>query len=97
LEDNVEKYGRQATDINIIRRMRIISSITKATDKNTEYVTRIAVPLQQLLDERASILRLYVNCLSRLAIEMNRVQYEFETLELQDKRLTEIDYETSSK
>jgi hypothetical protein len=36
----VEKYGRarQATDHNIIRRMRFACWITKATDTNSEYV-----------------------------------------------------------
>ena len=92
----MEKYGRQATDINITRRILFMCSITKATNKNTEYVTRIAVPLQQLLQERASTIRLYVNCLSCLVIGMNRVRYEFETLELQDKQLTETDSEISS-
>jgi hypothetical protein len=38
--DNVEKYGkaRQATDDNIIRRMRIACWITKATVTQSEYV-----------------------------------------------------------
>jgi hypothetical protein len=38
--DNVEKYGRfgQATDDNIIRRMRFACWITKATDTHSEYV-----------------------------------------------------------
>jgi hypothetical protein len=36
-----KKYGtaRQATDENIIRRMRIEGWITKATDTHSEYVT----------------------------------------------------------
>jgi hypothetical protein len=36
----VEKYGtaRQATDDNIIRRMRFACWITKATDTHSEYV-----------------------------------------------------------
>jgi hypothetical protein len=40
LWDNVEKYGRarQATDDNIIRRMRIACLITKATDTISGYV-----------------------------------------------------------
>ena len=59
LEDDVEKPDRQVTDTNIIRRMRFMCSIIKATDKHSEYVTRIAAPLQQLLHERPSILRLY--------------------------------------
>jgi hypothetical protein len=52
LRDNVEKYGtaRQATDENT-------SWITKATNKHSEYVILIAFPRQQLLRERASMLR----------------------------------------
>jgi hypothetical protein len=40
----VEKYGtaRQATDDNIIRRMRFACRITKATDTRSEYLTLIA-------------------------------------------------------
>jgi hypothetical protein len=55
----VEKYGtaRQATDDNIIRRMRFACWITKATDTYSEYVILIAFPQQQWLRERASILR----------------------------------------
>jgi hypothetical protein len=59
MRDNVEKYGRvrQATDDNIILRMRFASWITKATDTHSEYVTLIAFPRQQWLRERASMLR----------------------------------------
>jgi hypothetical protein len=55
----VEKYGRarQATDDNIIRRMRIAYWITKATDTHSEYGILIAFLQQKLLSERASILR----------------------------------------
>jgi hypothetical protein len=44
LSDNVEKYGtaRQATDDNILRRIRIACWITKATDTHSEYVIHIA-------------------------------------------------------
>jgi len=44
----VEKYrrGGQATDDNIIRRMRITCWIPKATDKNSEYIILIAFPLK---------------------------------------------------
>jgi len=45
-------------------RMRIACSITKATDTHSEYVKLIALPQQQWLLERASMLRLYVHCLS---------------------------------
>ena len=53
LWDNVEKYGtgRQATDHNVIRRMRIGSWIPLATDMHSEYVL-ITLPLQQWLYER---------------------------------------------
>jgi hypothetical protein len=46
LWDNVEKYctARQATEDNIIRRMRCVYRITKPTDTNSEYVTLIAFP-----------------------------------------------------
>ena len=54
------KYGvvRQATDGNIIRRVRVARSIDKATDTHSEYVILIAFPLQQWLCERAPMLRL---------------------------------------
>jgi hypothetical protein len=57
---NVEKYGtaRQATDDNIIRRMRFACTIIKATDTYSEYVTVIGFPRQQWLRERVSMLRL---------------------------------------
>ena len=55
----MEKYGtaRQATDDNIIRRMRFACWLTKATDTHSEYVILIAFPPQQWLRERASMLR----------------------------------------
>jgi hypothetical protein len=58
LWENVEKYGtaRQATDDNIIRRMRFACWITKATDTHSEYATLIYFPRQQWLRERASML-----------------------------------------
>jgi hypothetical protein len=59
LKANMEEYStaRQATDDNIIRRMRVACWVTKATDTHSEYVTHIAFPLQQWLRERASVLR----------------------------------------
>jgi hypothetical protein len=59
LWDNVEKYGRarQATDDNIIRRMRFECCITKATDTHSEYEMFIVFPRQKWLRERAAILR----------------------------------------
>jgi hypothetical protein len=49
----VEKYGvaRQATDDNIIRRMRVVCGITKATDTHSEYVIPFAFPQEQWLHE----------------------------------------------
>ena len=42
----MEKYytAEQATDEDIIRRMRIACWVTKATNILSEYVTRIALP-----------------------------------------------------
>jgi hypothetical protein len=62
----VEKYGiaRQATDDNIIQRMRLACWITKATDIHSQYVILIAFTQQQWLRERASTLRYtYIACL----------------------------------
>jgi hypothetical protein len=55
----VEKYGtaRQATDDNIIRRMRFAFWITKATDTHLGYVILVAFLRQQWSRERASMLR----------------------------------------
>jgi hypothetical protein len=55
----VVKYGRarQATDDNLIRRKRFACWITKATDTHLEYVILLAFARQQLLWERASVLR----------------------------------------
>ena len=42
--------------------MRIACWITKATGTHSEYEMMIDLPQQQLLHERASVLRLYVRC-----------------------------------
>jgi hypothetical protein len=59
----VEKYGRArlASDdnIHVIRRMRSICLITKATGTHSEYVIHIAFPQQHWLRERSSVLRFY--------------------------------------
>ena len=60
------RYGRggQTTDLNIIRRMRIVSWITKATDTHSECVTLIASPQQHRLRHRRSTLRYtHIACL----------------------------------
>jgi len=61
----VEIYGkaRQATEDNIIRRMRFACWIIEATNTHSEYVIIIAFPLQQWFLERASVVR-YTLCLS---------------------------------
>jgi hypothetical protein len=62
----VEKYvtSRQATDDNVIQRMHFECGITKATNKNSEYVIIIAFSRQQWLRERALMLRYtYIACL----------------------------------
>jgi hypothetical protein len=55
--DNVDKYGRywQATDDNIIWRMRFARWITKDIKTHSEYVIIIDFPWQQLLSERATV------------------------------------------
>jgi hypothetical protein len=59
----MEKHGRtrQATDENIIWRMRFTCWIKKATDLHSECVILIVFPWQQYLQE--STLRLYAHCL----------------------------------
>ena len=62
----MEKYdtARQATDGNIIRRMRFACWVTTAADTHSEYVTLNAFARQQWLGERASVLRFpYIACL----------------------------------
>jgi hypothetical protein len=57
---NVEKFGRarQATDDNIIWRMRFAYWVTKSTDTHTHNkLTLTVIPQQKPLGERASILR----------------------------------------
>ena len=61
----MEKCGtaRQATDDNIIRRMRFTCWLTKATDTHLEYIILIAFPRQKWLREGASVLRyMYTVC-----------------------------------
>jgi len=64
----VEKYCRagQATDGNTTPRRRFASWITKATDTHLGYVIRIALRMQRRSGEGASMLHLYVHCLSCL-------------------------------
>jgi len=59
----VEKYGRawQATEDNIIRRMRIARWINKATDPHLEYVILINFPRQK--DYANASRYIYIACL----------------------------------
>jgi len=52
------KYGivRQVTDDSIVRRMRIVCWVAKATDTHAEYVMLIVFTWQQWLRERTSVL-----------------------------------------
>jgi hypothetical protein len=65
LWDNVEKHGtaRQATDDNIIRRMRFTCWITKATDTHLEYLILIAFPRQRLRERVPILCYMYTVCL----------------------------------
>ena len=57
VEKNIVQRGRPQTTM---WRMRIACWTPKTTDTHSEYVTLIAFPLQQLLHERTSMLRLFV-------------------------------------
>jgi hypothetical protein len=74
----MEKYVRvgQATDGNIIRRMRIACWITKVTDTHSEYVTLTAFPRQMWLRERASMLR-YTHIACLVLILFSHTHYFF--------------------
>jgi hypothetical protein len=55
--------AKQATDDNIIRRMRFACWITKATNTHSECVILTAFPWQQWLRERASMLHyMHIAC-----------------------------------
>jgi hypothetical protein len=57
--ENVGKQGivRQATDDNLMRRMRIACRIIKATDPHSGYVILLTFPRQEWLRERTTVLR----------------------------------------
>jgi len=57
---DVEKYCRasQVTDDNIIWPLRISCQMFNARDTHSEYLLLIAFPRQEMIRERASILRL---------------------------------------
>ena len=77
-EEIYKKYGRvgQATDDNIIRRMRFACGVTKAADRHSEYVILTAFPQQQCLCERVSMSRYtYIACLFIDTIASNVVKF----------------------
>jgi len=55
----VEKHGRdrQATDDNVIRRVRFACWMPKAADTHSEYAIHTAFPRQQWLNDHVSMLR----------------------------------------
>jgi hypothetical protein len=67
----VEKSSRtgQATDDNMIRHMRVACWTPKARNTHPEYVKLIAFPLQQWLQERASVLRYTYSYITRLLLQ----------------------------
>jgi hypothetical protein len=70
-----KKYGKagQATDDNIIRRMRFVCWVTKATDTISECVTLTALARQKWLRERPSILGYaYIACLQHRILKLSR-------------------------
>ena len=85
LWDNVGKYGadRETTDDNIKRPMRFACWITKATKTHSEYVILIAFPQQKWLHQCASMLRLYLLCLSycleaiKVSFSPHQVEFHF--------------------
>jgi hypothetical protein len=60
----MEKYGKatQATDDNIMRRMRFACWITKATDANSEYALLIAFPITKMVTLMRLKITFYVRC-----------------------------------
>ena len=60
----MEKYGRarEATDGNIIWRMRVACWITKATNTHWAYIIVTAFLRQEWLRERTWMSHLYVHC-----------------------------------
>jgi hypothetical protein len=60
---NTIRYSRTGY-ICVMGRMRFACCVTKAIDTHSEYVILIPLPRQQWFREGASILPLYVHCLS---------------------------------
>jgi len=69
LWDNVENVVQYGGPQMTVWRMRITCWILKATNTNSEYIIFIAFPLQQWLQERASVLR--HSSIARLVLQQN--------------------------
>ena len=83
---NVERYGtaRQATDDNIIPRMRFTYWIAKATDTHSEYEILIVFSQQHWLRERASMLGYtFISCLVALKFHVYYFIEETGSIDLQ--------------
>jgi hypothetical protein len=64
LWDNVQKCTTgQATDDDVIGRIRFACWMIKATDKHSEHLILTTCPPQKCKSERSSMLRAYVYCL----------------------------------
>ena len=75
----MEKYRRagEATDGNIVRRLRIAYLKGKATDTDSEYVILVAFLREQWLPRTCPIITLYVYCLScYLYVGISRFLYK---------------------
>jgi hypothetical protein len=76
----VEKYysTRQATDDNMIWRMRFACRIPKATNTLSENVIGNTFPRQHLLRESASMLRYaYIACLAEKIVKLNLIDINY--------------------
>ena len=73
----MEEYDRpgQATDDNVIRRMRFARWIIKATDTHSAYIMIIAFT-GTIISQKASTLPLYVHSLSCLLTELRMTKSE---------------------
>ena len=73
----IRTHIRQATDDNMIRRMRFACWMTKATDTHSECVILLAFARQQWLRESVSMWRcMYIACLAYYCL-YNRAFYHY--------------------
>jgi len=74
----VEKYcsAEEITDENTLRCMHFACWVIQITNAHLDYVLLIAFPRQQPLRESASVLRLYVYCLSSSYVLL-KTSYQF--------------------